>query len=257
VKVAFFGDIVGKPGRTALEAGIAYAKAMGADFVIVNGENASGGMGLTPETAKQILDLGVHAITTGNHVWSKKEMVEKISGLDRVIRPANYPQGVPGRGWCIVRSNSYRLAVVNLQGRVFMGGNDCPFLKADEVVGLIGADADAILIDFHAEATSEKAALGLYMDGKVAGVVGTHTHVQTADERILPLGTAYITDVGMCGPLNSVIGMDKDTVIPRFLNGMPTRFEVGNGQAVTNGLMMEFDHSTGRAKAISRINFMV
>lgn len=257
MKVAFFGDVVGKIGRTALEAGIDKVRAEGADFIIVNGENAAGGIGITPETAKQIKDLGAHVITTGNHVWSKREMAEKISEMDGIIRPANYPPGVPGRGYVVVRSNSYALAVVNLQGRVFMGGNDCPFRKADEIIGSISSEADAILVDFHAEATSEKVALGLYLDGRAGAVVGTHTHIQTADERVLPNGTAYITDVGMCGPLDSVIGMASETVIPRFLNGMPTKFEVGNGSPMINGVVIEIDHSTGRARSIDRINMIL
>ncbi len=257
MKVAFFGDIVGKPGRAALEAGIDYAGSLGADFVIINGENASGGIGITPDTARQLLELGVHAITTGNHVWNKKEMAERISDMDRIVRPANYPEGVPGKGYCIVKSNSFRLAVVNLQGRVFMGGNDCPFRKADQLISQIGSDADAILVDFHAEATSEKVALGMYLDGKVAAVIGTHTHVQTADDRVLPGGTAYISDAGMCGPLDSVIGMASETVIPRFLNGMPTKFEVGGGRPMINGVMIDIDHSTGKARSINRVNFVI
>lgn len=255
--VAFFGDIVGKPGRAALEVGIDYAKSLGADFIIANGENSAGGVGITPETAKQMLDMGVHAITTGNHVWNKREMAERISEMDRVIRPANYPAGVPGKGYCILRSNSYRLAVLNLQGRVFMGGNDCPFLKADQVIEAVAFDSDAVLVDFHAEATSEKVALGAYLDGRASAVLGTHTHVQTADDRVLKGGTAYITDVGMCGPLDSVIGMASETVVPRFINGMPTKFEVAAGRPMVNGVMLDIDHSTGKARSISRINFLL
>lgn len=255
MKVAFFGDVVGKPGRTALEDGIKVARSEGADFIIINGENASGGIGLTPENAEQLLDMGIDLITTGNHVWGKKEMVDKIVSMDKVIRPANYPPGVPGRGFAVIRSNSFRLAVINLQGRVFMGGNDCPFRKADEIIESLSMDADAIIVDFHAEATSEKNALGIYLDGRAAAVLGTHTHIQTADERVLPNGTAYITDVGMCGPMDSVIGMESRTVIPRFLTGMPTKFEVGGGRAMVNAVMIDIDHSTGKSRSIERINY--
>lgn len=257
MKVAFFGDIVGKTGRMALEAGIKMVQAEGADFIIANGENVAGGIGITPETAMQMLGLGVSVVTTGNHVWNKREMAERISEIEGVIRPANYPPGVPGKGYAVVKSNSFSLAVINLQGRVFMGGNDCPFRKADEMIAAVGSGADAIIIDFHAEATSEKVALGNYLDGRVSAVLGTHTHVQTADERILPNGTAYITDVGMCGPYDSIIGMASETVIPRFLNGMPTKFEVGRGSPIINGVMIEIDHSTGRARAIERISLLL
>lgn len=257
MKVAFFGDIIGKPGRTALEDGIRHVRSSGADFVIANGENASGGLGLTPENAEEMLKMGVDIITSGNHIWNKREMVERISGLDRVLRPANYPVGVPGRGMAVIKANSYRLAVLNLQGRVFMGEIDCPFRKADEILSAMGSSADAVFVDFHAEATSEKNALGSYLDGRAAAVVGTHTHVQTADERILPSGTAYISDVGMCGPVDSVIGMESGTVVPRFLTGMPTKFEVGGGRTMVNAVMVEIDHSTGRARSIERINYLI
>lgn len=257
MKVAFFGDVVGKRGRTALEDGIRRVRLAGADFVVANGENASGGIGLTPENASQLLSSGVDLITSGNHIWSKKEMAESISGMERVLRPANYPAGVPGRGYAVIKANSFRLAVLNLQGRVFMEGIDCPFRKADEILNALGAEADAVIVDFHAEATSEKNALGLYLDGRVTAVLGTHTHVQTADERVLPEGTAFITDVGMCGPLDSVIGMDPATVIPRFLTAMPTRFEVGAGRPVVNAVVVDIDHSTGKARNIERLNYIV
>ncbi|MEA4884601.1 MAG: TIGR00282 family metallophosphoesterase, partial [Clostridia bacterium] len=195
MKVAMYGDLIGRPGREGAARHIAEMRSRGeADFVIVNGENAAGGIGLTPEIAREILGAGADVITTGNHVWNKREMMAYLPTERRVVRPANYPAGAPGYGWTIVVSNGYRLAVVNLQGRVFMQAIDCPFAVADRVIDTIGSQADAIVLDFHAEATSEKQALGLYLDGRVSAVVGTHTHVQTADARILPCGTGFITD---------------------------------------------------------------
>lgn len=253
MKVAMFGDVIGRPGRTRVLAAVAALRARReVDFVVVNGENAAGGMGLTPEVAREMLDGGVDVITTGNHVWSKREMADYLSRESRVLRPANYPVGVPGRGWTIVSGSSLRLAVLNLQGRVFMQPIDCPFVRGRQAVEEIGSSADIIVVDFHAEATSEKQALGLYLDGSVAAVVGTHTHVQTADERVLAGGTAFITDLGMCGPVNSVIGMDPDTVIPRFLTALPSRFSVARGPVVLSGVIVEVDHSTGRARGVQR-----
>mgnify|MGYP000960430490 CR=1 FL=1 len=224
------------------------------DFVVVNGENAAGGIGLTPNVAKEILGAGVDVITTGNHVWRDREMAGFLPSERRIVRPANYPQGVPGHGWTIVNRDALRLAILNLQGRVFMQPIDCPFMVADAAVDRIGSDADAIVVDFHAEATSEKQALGLYLDGRVSAVVGTHTHVQTSDARILPNGTGFITDLGMCGPINSVIGMDPETVIPKFITAMPSRFEVGKGPVVISGVMIEVDTSTGKTKDIQRFS---
>ncbi|MBP7784569.1 MAG: TIGR00282 family metallophosphoesterase [Firmicutes bacterium] len=253
MKVAMFGDVIGRPGRVRALSVIARLRAGGAvDFVVVNGENAAGGMGLTPEVAREMLDGGVDVITTGNHVWNKREMTEYLDKEDRVLRPANYPSGVPGRGWTAVSSGSLRLAVLNLQGRVFMQPIDCPFIRGRQAVDEIGSSADIVVVDFHAEATSEKQALGLYLDGDAAAVVGTHTHVQTADERVLPGGTAFITDLGMCGPVDSVIGMDANTVIPRFVTAMPSRFAVAKGPVVVSGVIIEADHSTGRARGIER-----
>ncbi|HPU74867.1 MAG: TIGR00282 family metallophosphoesterase [Firmicutes bacterium] len=254
MKVAMFGDVIGRPGRVRALSVIARLKATGAvDFVVVNGENAAGGMGLTPEVAREMLDGGVDVITTGNHVWNKREMADYLDKEDRVLRPANYPSQVPGRGWTVVSCQSVRIAVLNLQGRVFMQPIDCPFVRGRRAVDEIGSSADIIVADFHAEATSEKQALGIYLDGAVAAVVGTHTHVQTADERVLPGGTAFITDLGMCGPVDSVIGMDADTVIPRFITALPSRFAVAKGPVIVSGVIIEADHSTGRARGIQRL----
>ena len=254
LKVAMFGDVIGRPGRVRALSVIARLKATGAvDFVVVNGENAAGGMGLTPEVAREMLDGGVDVITTGNHVWNKREMADYLDKEDRVLRPANYPSQVPGRGWTVVSCQSVRIAVLNLQGRVFMQPIDCPFVRGRQAVDEIGSSADIIVADFHAEATSEKQALGIYLDGAVAAVVGTHTHVQTADERVLPGGTAFITDLGMCGPVDSVIGMDADTVIPRFITALPSRFAVAKGPVIVSGVIIEADHSTGKARGIQRL----
>jgi len=253
LKVAMFGDVIGRPGRVRALSVIGRLRAGGAvDFVVVNGENAAGGIGLTPEVAREMLDGGVDVITSGNHVWNKREMAEYLDKEDRVLRPANYPSGAPGRGWTVMSSGSLRLAVLNLQGRVFMQPIDCPFVRGRQALDEIGSSADITVVDFHAEATSEKQALGLYLDGGVGAVVGTHTHVQTADERVLPGGTAFITDLGMCGPIDSVIGMDPDTVIPRFITALPSRFAVAKGPVVVSGVIIEADHSTGRARGIER-----
>ncbi|MCR4425754.1 MAG: TIGR00282 family metallophosphoesterase [Firmicutes bacterium] len=254
MQVAMFGDIMGRPGRTWAIRKIAEVRAGGlCDFVVANGENAAGGMGLTPEVARELLDAGVDVITTGNHVWNKREMAAYLPIEPRVLRPANYPRAVPGSGFHIVRNHGYRLAVINLQGRVFMDPIDSPFEIGDAVVDMVASSADAIVVDFHAEATSEKQALAIHLDGRVSAVVGTHTHVQTADERVLPRGTAYITDLGMSGPIDSVIGMDPDTVLPRFLTGLPTRFNVARGPVVVEGVIIDIDHATGRARSIQRV----
>lgn len=254
MKVAMFGDAIGRPGRKAALQYISQLRADGTvDFVVLNGENSAGGIGITPEVADEILSAGVDVITTGNHVWNKKEMGDYLNRERRVIRPYNYPTGAPGRGWCIVNASGYRLAVANLQGRVFMQAIDCPFSAADRLLSEIGSQADAVVIDFHAEATSEKQALALYLDGKASAVVGTHTHVPTADERVLPQGTARITDLGMCGPIISVIGMDADTVIPKFITALPSRFSVAKGVVAVMGAIVEIDHSTGKSREIYRI----
>ncbi len=221
---------------------------------MVNGENAAGGMGITPEIVRELLKQDIQGITLGNHTWRKKQFMPAIGEFDRVVRPANYPQGVPGKGAMVVELNDgRRLGVINLIGRVYMEAFDCPFEVAKREIGKLKGRADAILVDMHAEATSEKVAMGWYLDGLCSAVVGTHTHVQTADERVLPGGTAYITDVGMTGPHDSVIGVQKELIIRRFLTGLPAEFEPAEGRPCLNAVVIETDDKTGRAKSIERI----
>ncbi|MGE5586830.1 MAG: TIGR00282 family metallophosphoesterase [Clostridia bacterium] len=255
LRILFIGDIVGKPGRRACQALLpGIAQKLRADAVIANGENAAGGFGLTADTSEEILGCGVHVITTGNHVWNKKEFYQILDTSGRVLRPANYPPGAPGRGATVVQlPGGLRLCVVNLAGRVFMTPVDCPFRTADRILEELSPSCDLFVVDFHAEATSEKVALGWYLDGRVACVVGTHTHVQTADERILPGGTAYITDLGMTGPVDSVIGVRKDIIVQRFLTGLPAKFETAPGPAQISGALVTVDATTGKAKDIERV----
>jgi metallophosphoesterase (TIGR00282 family) len=256
LRILFFGDVVGRPGRTAVERYLrALPPAERPDLVVANGENASGGRGIDPATAEALRDAGVDVITTGNHVWHSREIAAYLSDTTRVLRPANYPPDCPGTGWTIVPAgpDGVPVAVVNLVGRVFMGGADCPFRVVEDVLAAIGDRAQAIVVDMHAEATSEKCAMGRFLDGRVAAVIGTHTHVQTADEQVLAGGTAYLTDVGMCGPSESILGVRADRVIERFLTQMPNRFEVARGPIVTQGVALRIDGSTRRAVEIRRI----
>ena len=255
MRILFIGDIVGKPGRHAVAQALPQlAQELGADFVIANGENAAGGMGITRETAQEILQAGVHVVTMGNHVWAKKDVYPYLDEEPRIIRPANYPSGVPGRGWAVYTTEKGEpIGVMSICGRVFMDHLENPFLVADSILETLAPETNVILIDFHAEATSEKTAFACYMDGRVGAVIGTHTHVQTADERILPGGTAYITDVGMTGPGDSVIGVKKDLIISRFLTQMPTRFEVASGETVLSAVVVDVDSSTGKATGIKRL----
>ncbi|MBC7289503.1 MAG: TIGR00282 family metallophosphoesterase [Armatimonadetes bacterium] len=260
MKILFLGDVVGRPGRQAVADLLPNLIAEhGADFVIVNCENAAAGYGVTPATAQELIDAGANCLTSGNHIWKQKEAFDLLDADERILRPANYPPGAPGRGWNLFSTgDGTRIAVVNLQGRVFMEPVDCPFRAADAILAELSGKTDHILIDFHAEATSEKCALGWYLDGRVTAVVGTHTHVQTSDERILPGGTAYISDAGMCGALDSVIGVDKDIAVTRFVRGLPVRFTVPKkGPATVEGVVVETDASTGRATAIRRIRVTV
>lgn len=255
MKVLFIGDIVGKVGRNATKALLpTIIDRYKINFVIANGENAAGGFGLTEKTVLEILLSGVHIITTGNHVWDKKEFIPKISKQDRVIRPINYPPGVPGYGSILYTlPNELKVAVINISGRVFMSNIDCPFRTGKAEVERLKASTNIIIIDFHAEATSEKIAFGYFMDGKVSAVIGTHTHVQTADEKILPNGTAYITDVGMTGPVNSVIGIEINQIIDKFLTNMPMRFETAKGEGCFSAVVFEIDEHTGKSIAIQRL----
>lgn len=251
------GDVIGKPGREAVERLLPELRAAdGIDFVTANGENLAGGMGLTAQTAASLFRAGVDVITSGNHVWDKREVYPALETDERILRPHNYGTGgVPGRGWgTYTAADGTDLAVLNFQGRTYMIPIENPFTDADR---LLDEGADTLppvrLVDFHCEITSEKNAFGIYLDGRVSAVVGTHTHVPTADERILARGTAYVSDIGMTGPRDTVIGFDPATVLPRFLTGLPTRFEVGHGPVVFNAARIDVDPATGRALAIERI----
>lgn len=252
MKILLIGDVVGKPGRTAVATLVPELRRQhGIDMVIANGENAAGGLGLTPITAQELLRSGVDVITSGNHIWKHKEIVSYLNdGHSPALRPLNFPPGVPGRGYLV----QGQVMVVNLMGRVFMDNLDCPFRAID---GLLKeahqTRPPTIIVDFHAEATSEKNALGVYLDGRVSAVIGTHTHIGTVDARILPKGTAYLTDVGMVGPLNSVIGDDPESIIDRFLTQMPHRLTVGAGPVIFNSVLIEVADS-GRATRIVRVD---
>ena len=255
------GDVIGKPGRVAIEQTLPGIRAeRGIDFVTANGENLAGGMGLTQSTAESLFGAGVDVITSGNHIWDKREIYAYLETSDRVLRPLNYgTHDVPGRGWGTYQAlDGTDLAVINLQGRTYMQPIENPFTDADH---LLEESSEALppirLVDFHCEITSEKNALGIYLDGRVSAVVGTHTHVVTGDERILPKGTAYQSDLGMTGPIWSVIGFDPKTVLPRFVNALPTRFEVADGAVILNACQIDIDPATGRALAIERIQRLV
>ncbi|MFZ5597503.1 MAG: TIGR00282 family metallophosphoesterase [Bacillota bacterium] len=255
MRLLMIGDIVGRPGRRAVKDNLPeLVSRYGIDIVIANGENAAGGNGITRDLARELFSYGVDVITMGNHVWNQKEIMSYIDKEDRIIRPANYPPGTPGSGSGVFRAgNGVEIGVINISGRVFMQELDCPFRKGDEMVKLLKERVGIIFIDFHAEASSEKVAMGWYMDGRVAAVCGTHTHVQTADERVLPGGTAYISDVGMTGPADSVIGVKKELVIEKFITQMPRRFEVADGLYQFNAVLVEVDENSTRALGIQRI----
>ncbi len=259
MNVLIVGDIVGRTGRRVVkEVMRSYRKKYRADFVIANGENAAGGNGITREIADELFKEGIDFITMGNHTWDKKEILQFIEHEPCLIRPANYPPDTPGKGSAVIKlENQLKIGVINLSGRVFMTPLDCPFRTAEALVKTIARETPNIIIDFHGEATSEKIAFAWYMDGKVSAVIGTHTHVQTADERILPQGTGYITDVGMTGPQNSVLGVRTDLVIQKFLTQMPVRFEVAEGTAQLNGLFLRIDEKTGKTILVERINQII
>ncbi len=249
------GDIVGKGGRDAARTMLPTLRDLySPHFVIVNGENAAGGLGITPEIASGLLQSGVHAITLGNHTWNKRAIMDYIDHEPRLLRPANYPAGTPGRGHGVFTAdNGARVGVANVMGRVFMEPLDDPFREADTIMEAFRGQAAVSVFDFHAEATSEKMAFGHYLDGRASVVAGTHTHVQTADERLLPRGTAYITDVGMVGPQHSVLGMSTEIVLERFLSALPNRFEVADGPIVLCGIVADVDPETGHATHIERV----
>jgi metallophosphoesterase (TIGR00282 family) len=248
VLILAIGDIVGKPGRKAVSQLLpGLRQQYGLKLVIANGENAAGGIGLTPETAQELLDAGVDVITSGNHIWAQKEIFPYLEGQMPIVRPLNYPPGVPGRGYITLGP----VAVVNIMGRTFIGNLDCPFQAMDKLLAKL--KQPVIIVDFHAEATSEKVAMGRYLDGRVSAVLGTHTHVGTIDTQILAGGTAYVTDIGMTGPTDSVIGDDVNAVIQRFLTGVHHRLSVGKGKPVLNAVMVDIDDASGRARSIERI----
>jgi len=254
LKVLFIGDIIGEPGRKMLKQALPdLLKAHVPDLVIANGENAAGGFGITPEIAEELFSLGIHVLTSGNHVWDKKEIEPWLGKQDHLIRPANYPAETPGSGSVVVSSDRGKVAVLNLEGRVFMSPLEDPFRVAEREVERLRKETRTIIVDFHAEATSEKAALAWHLDGKVTAVLGTHTHVQTADERVLPGGTAFMTDVGMTGPSDSVIGVKKEDAIARFLTQRPHRFEIPKGPTQLDAVVIEVDQKSGKAKTIERI----
>lgn len=256
VKLLFVGDIIGKPGRQVLSRELhRLVDRYLIDIVIANGENSAGGFGITQEVVQELNKTGVHLLTSGNHVWDKKEALELVTRTEKLIRPANYPEGTPGQGSIILTTpGGIKIAVLNLEGRVFMNNLDCPFRVADQEIARLREITPIIFVDFHAEASSEKIALGWYLDGRVSAVIGTHTHVQTADERIFPGGTAYLTDAGMTGAFDSVIGMRKEEAIAKFLTQLPTRFEVAKKDLRLNGVYVEIDEATGRALSIERIS---
>jgi len=257
LRVLMVGDLIGKPGRVTAERVIpGLREERGIDFVTANGENVAGGMGLTVSTAQAILAGGVDVITSGNHIWDKREIYPELEREPRILRPLNYgDRDVPGRGWGLFHAaDGTELAVINVQGRTYMQPIENPFTVMDTLLDEAADELPPVrLVDFHCELTSEKNALGVYLDGRVSVVAGTHTHVPTADERILRRGTAYQSDIGMTGPVWSIIGFDPATVLPRFINALPTRFEVGDGPVVFNALLVDVDATTGRAVAVERI----
>lgn len=258
MRVLFFGDIVGRPGRQAVfDVLPRWRSQYQPDLVVANGENSAAGVGITPSVAEELFGAGINVLTLGNHSFNKKEALKLVEDDTRILRPANYPPGVPGYGYGFYQAGEARLAIVSLMGRVFLDAIDDPFQCINSLLPLLREQSHCILIDMHAEATSEKAALAWMLDGKVSAVVGTHTHVTTADERVLPKGSAFITDVGMVGPLNSVIGMDTETVVGKFLTHMPARFEVAAGPVVVNAVLLTLNHSTGLAEGIIRLHEIV
>lgn len=255
MRILFIGDIVGKPGRQAVRdllPGI--RERYRSEFVVANGENAAGGFGLTPPVAEELFGYGIDVLTSGNHIWDRSDVLPLLDGDPRVVRPANYPPGVPGLGATVISTRGVRIGVINVAGRVFSPSHlDCPFRTVDRELDALVGRADIFVVDFHAEATSEKVAFGWYLDGRVSAVIGTHTHVQTADFRVLPNGTAYITDVGMTGPIDSVIGIKTDIILERFLYQLPVRFEVAGGIRCLSGVVVDID-GEGKAARIEPVS---
>jgi metallophosphoesterase (TIGR00282 family) len=256
MRILILGDVMGRPGRRAVQESVpSLIKKEAIDLAIANAENAAGGMGVDIKSAAELFSAGVHVLTSGNHIWKKKEIYPYLNEQERLLRPANYPDGAPGRGWCAWENqHGLKALIINLQGRVFMPNHvDDPFRCADGLLKEHGRHSRVIIVDMHAEATSEKNAMGWYLDGRVSAVYGTHTHIQTADERILPGGTAFITDLGMCGPFDSVIGMEKEVVINGFISQLPRKFEVAQENAVLQGVIVDVDSQSGKAREIRRL----
>jgi hypothetical protein len=258
MRILFIGDIIGEPGRKTVARQVPRLVGQrGVDLVIGNAENAAGGFGVTPDIARELFKAGVHVLTSGNHIWDKKEIIDYLPQEPRLLRPANYPEGDPGNGSVVVTTASgEKVGVMQLMGRVDMPTVDCPFRVGRRVLEVLRRETGTIIVDMHAEATSEKMAMGWYLDGEVSGVFGTHTHVQTADERILPKGTAYLTDIGMTGPVDSVIGIKKEIAIEKFLTQMPRRFEVAAGPCVFSAVLLEVDTAVGKAVSIDRLRIL-
>ena len=255
MKILFIGDIVGAPGREAVKGLLPQLqKEHGLGFVIANAENAAGGSGITSKVADELFSSGVDVLTSGDHIWKKSEIFEIINTGRNILRPVNYPVPAPGRGYAVFGTREgITIGVINLLGRVFLEPLECPFKTALAAREVLAKETKIIIVDMHAEATSEKIAMGWFLDGKVSAVLGTHTHIQTADEKILPLGTAYITDVGMCGPYDSVIGRKKESVLARFLSSIPTKFEVAENDIQLHGTVIDIDEKSGSARSIIRI----
>lgn len=254
MNIMLVGDICGKPGRTAAAHYIPQLRSKyELDLVIVNGENSAGGIGITQPIYEELLEMGAQVVTTGNHIWDKKEIFTFIDTSNFLLRPANYPPNTPGKGYTIISVGQHKIGIINLSGRVFMPPVDCPFRISDEIISVLEKECDCIIVDFHAEATSEKSALGWYLDGRISCLVGTHTHVQTADEQILPQGTAYISDLGMVGPCHSILGMDKEPVIRKFITGLPARFNVASGKSIFCAVIVKIDTNSKKALSITRI----
>jgi hypothetical protein len=258
LKVLFLGDIIGKPGRNALARNLdSLIRENEVDMVIANGENAAGGIGISPEICDTLLRMGIDIVTSGNHIFKKKEIIDYLDLESRLLKPANYPPDTPGEGYYIneiEKLGGLKVAVINICGRVFVDYFDCPFRTVERIIEYVKKETPVIIVDIHAEVTSEKVAMGWFLDGQVSAVIGTHTHIQTADERILPEGTAYITDTGMVGPRNSVIGVKKENIIKRFLTQMPQQFTVSKEDVWINGVVIDIDEKTGKAREIIRIN---
>lgn len=254
MKVLFVGDVVGKPGRKMVNDYLSkLRKKYHPALTVINGENAAGGKGITKKIYSQLLEAGAQVITMGNHTWDNREIFEFIEDAPKLVRPANFPEDTPGKGYTFVKINDIEVAVINLQGRTFLPPLECPFRKAEAIISEVRKKTPLIFVDFHGEATSEKQAMGWFLDGKVTAVFGTHTHVQTADNRVLPEKTAYITDVGMTGPYDGILGVDREAVLKKFLTHLPVRFEVTGGREQLSAVVVDVDEKSGSARSIERI----